>query len=128
MLFGLTGSSLGLILSAFATQPWHLVVTFGLLYPLANRKHVLCAMFCHVFTSIPPVLYIPAAVLLFEWFQKRRGTASGIMFAGSGAGGTLFPFIVQALLDAFGYKLAMISLVRPYSHFLGQQRLTSTTR
>ncbi|KAJ9113108.1 hypothetical protein QFC20_001996 [Naganishia adeliensis] len=56
------------------------------------------------------VLYTPAAILLFEWFHQSRGMASGIMFAGTGAGGTVFPFIVQALLRAFGYKLAMISL------------------
>lgn len=55
---------------------------------------------------------MPAAILLFEWFQQRRGMASGIMYAGTGAGGTVFPFIVQALLRAFGYKAAMISLVR----------------
>lgn len=39
MLVGLTGASLSLVLSAFATQPWHLVVTLGLLYPLGNREH-----------------------------------------------------------------------------------------
>ncbi|KAJ9101675.1 hypothetical protein QFC21_003013 [Naganishia friedmannii] len=53
---------------------------------------------------------MPAAVLLFEWFQQRRGIASGIMYAGTGAGGTVFPFIVRALLNSFGYKAAMISL------------------
>lgn len=49
--------------------------------------------------------------------------ASGIMYAGTGAGGTVFPFIVQALLKAFGYKLAMISLVSSDSVFA--QRTTS---
>ncbi|KAJ9098597.1 hypothetical protein QFC21_004243 [Naganishia friedmannii] len=87
MSVGLVGASLSMILSAFATQPWHLVITFGLLYPLAGP-----------------------AILLFEWFQQRRGMASGIMYAGTGAGGTVFPFIVQALLHTFGYKAAMISL------------------
>ncbi|KAJ9122473.1 hypothetical protein QFC22_001900 [Naganishia vaughanmartiniae] len=92
MLVGLAGASLSIVLSAFATQPWHLVVTLGLLYPLAG------------------LFYMPAAILLFEWFQQRRGMASGIMYAGTGAGGTVFPFIVQALLRGFGYKAAMISL------------------
>lgn len=71
------------------------------------------------------VLYTPAAILLFEWFHQSRGMASGIMFAGTGAGGTVFPFIVQALLRAFGYKLAMISLVRPHSVSPSQRNLTS---
>jgi hypothetical protein len=32
------------------------------------------------------------------------------MFAGTGVGGTVFPFIVTALLNRFGYKATMISL------------------
>lgn len=32
------------------------------------------------------------------------------MFAGTGVGGTVFPFIVSALLSKFGYKATMISL------------------
>jgi hypothetical protein len=32
--------------------------------------------------DIPPVLYLPAATLLFEWFIARRGMATGIMFSG----------------------------------------------
>jgi len=32
------------------------------------------------------------------------------MFAGTGVGGTVFPFIVTALLGRFGYKATMISL------------------
>ncbi|GHJ87124.1 hypothetical protein NliqN6_3526 [Naganishia liquefaciens] len=92
MLLGLSGASLSMVMSAFATQPWHLVVTLGLIYPMSG------------------LIYMPAAILLFEWFQQKRGLANGIMYAGTGAGGTVFPFIVQALLQAFGYKAAMISL------------------
>ena len=32
------------------------------------------------------------------------------MYAGTGAGGSVFPFIVSGLLGAFGYKITMISL------------------
>lgn len=56
------------------------------------------------------VLYLPCATLLYEWFFARRGTASGIMFAGTGVGGTVFPFVVAGLLDRFGYRTAMVSL------------------
>lgn len=55
-------------------------------------------------------LYLPCATLLYEWFQDRRGIATGIMFAGTGVGGTVFPFVVTALLNTFGYKATMISL------------------
>jgi hypothetical protein len=79
-------------------QPWHLVLTLGVLYPLGAA-----------------VYYMPAATLLFQWFSTRRGLASGIMYSGTGIGGAVFPFAVQALLDHAGYRLALIALVSPSS-------------
>jgi MFS family permease len=73
-------------------QPWQLVITFGVLYPFAA------------------VTYLPCATILFEWFSARRGLAGGIMFAGTGVGGTFFPFLITGLIGRFGYKAAMISL------------------
>lgn len=60
--------------------------------------------------TLTPALYLPCATLLYEWFHVRRGLATGIMFAGTGLGGTIFPFVVSALLSRFGYKATMISL------------------
>lgn len=90
--FGLGVSTVGLIASAFVTSPVHLVITIGVLFPFAGPT------------------YIPCATLLYEWFSERRGLATGIMFAGTGVGGTIFPFVVSALLNKFGYKATMISL------------------
>lgn len=47
---------------------------------------------------------------MYEWFIERRGLASGILFAGTGVGGTIFPLVVSGLLNRFGYKAAMVSL------------------
>lgn len=91
---GLSLSVAGIIASAFATKPWHLVVTAGLMYPLGGCTY-----------------YLPAATLLFTWWQKKRGFAAGVMYSGTGIGGALFPFIMQSLLDHFSYKAAVISLV-----------------
>jgi MFS family permease len=87
----------GLIGSAFATQPWHLVLTFGILYP------------CSAAT------YMPCATNIFEWFQERRGLATGIMYAGTGTGGALYPIITTALLNRFGYKATMIALALSFA-------------
>lgn len=57
-----------------------------------------------------PATYLPCSTLLFEWFYVRRGLASGIMFAGTGAGGAIFPFVVSSMLARFGYKATMVSL------------------
>ncbi|KAL1409635.1 hypothetical protein Q8F55_003631 [Vanrija albida] len=89
---GLFVAGAALIGSAFVTKASHLVFTFGILYPFAGAT------------------YLPCATLIYEWFQARRGMATGIMFAGTGAGGTVFPFIVQALLARFGYKATMVAI------------------
>jgi len=57
--------------------------------------------------SVP---YLPCSTLLFEWFYTRRGLASGILFAGTGVGGAIFPPLVSGLLSRFGYKATMITL------------------
>lgn len=65
-------------------------------------------MSCISLTST--ALYYPTSILIFEWFVERRGLATGIMFAGSGAGGVAFPIIVSALLNRFSYRTTMISI------------------
>ncbi|OXG17566.1 monocarboxylic acid transporter [Cryptococcus neoformans Ze90-1] len=85
-------SAAGLIASAFATQPWHLIVTFGIIYPVCGAA------------------YLPCATLLFEWFVKARGTAMGIVYAGMGVGGAVCPFIIDGLLKRYSYKTTMISI------------------
>ncbi|TCD66716.1 hypothetical protein EIP91_001009 [Steccherinum ochraceum] len=50
------------------------------------------------------MMYWPSLFLVPDWFTRRRGLATGIVFAGSGVGGFVFPFIVQALLDGVGFR------------------------
>ncbi len=48
----------------------------------------------------------------FEWWQKRRGLAIGIMYSGTGIGGLTVPFIASGLLQAYGRRVTLLSLVR----------------
>lgn len=89
---GLVVSTAALIGSAFVTAPVHLLVTFGILYPFAGA------------------LYLPCATLLYEWFFERRGLANGILFSGTGVGGTVLPIVISALLNGVGYKATMLAL------------------
>lgn len=91
-IIGLVTAVAALFGSAFVTKAYHLLITMGIFYPFAGA------------------LYLPCATLIYEWFVSRRGLATGIMFAGTGVGGTIWPLILQALLTRFGYKAAMISL------------------
>jgi MFS family permease len=91
---GLLLAVLGILLSGFASKPWHLIVTAGIIYPIGAT-----------------VLWMPIATLTFEWFAARRGLATGILYAGTGLGGAVFPIVMQTLLDKYSYKAASISLV-----------------
>ncbi|THH27985.1 hypothetical protein EUX98_g6212 [Antrodiella citrinella] len=44
----------------------------------------------------------PGLFMTNEWFARRKGLASGIIFAGSGIGGFIFPLIVNQLLGKVG--------------------------
>ncbi|TLD11710.1 hypothetical protein PspLS_11796 [Pyricularia sp. CBS 133598] len=52
-------------------------------------------------------LFTPAMGAISHWFNKRRGTASGVAFVGSGFGGVLFPMIFQALIPKVGWPWTM---------------------
>ncbi|GAA5833557.1 hypothetical protein JCM11251_003526 [Rhodosporidiobolus azoricus] len=51
------------------------------------------------------VMYAPVLLWLNEWWHARRGLASGIVFAGTGIGGLVFPFLLSALLNHGGFVL-----------------------
>ena len=50
---------------------------------------------------------IAITVLLSRWFADRRGRAIGLAITGISAGGLIFPFIVQGLLDATEWRSAL---------------------
>lgn len=42
-----------------------------------------------------------------EWFIARKGFAFAVIWAGTGVGGAIFPFISQWLLDSYGFRTAL---------------------
>ena len=53
-------------------------------------------------------LYLPVTSLLFEWFHARRGLAGGLLWACTGLGGSILPFVLSGLHGALGYRYSMI--------------------
>jgi len=51
---------------------------------------------------------MPNVVLVSKWFVRRRGTAIGIVLTGTSVGGVVMPLISTALIEAFGWRTAMI--------------------
>ncbi|CAM0134996.1 hypothetical protein VKS41_000429 [Umbelopsis sp. WA50703] len=76
---------LGLILAGFSTQVWHLYLTQGIMFGLGGSA-----------------MYITMMGIVPQWFDKRRGLALGLSASGSGIGGLIMPFIMNALLQKYG--------------------------
>ena len=82
----------GAALSIFATAPWMLVLTWGVLIGLGTGSMAL----------------VFAATVANEWFIKSRGLVVGILTAGSATGQLAFlPFIAQ-LVEAQGWRQASL--------------------
>lgn len=64
------------------------------------------------------MLYFPAIQILDEWFVRRKGLAYGIMWAGTGAAGVVFPFLFDWMLDKYGFRTTLrISAIFMVRHF-----------
>ncbi|KAJ9075505.1 hypothetical protein DSO57_1035455 [Entomophthora muscae] len=75
---------LGLLMSSFATQVWHLILTQGVMMGASG--------------SIVTIATISAPI---QWFDKRRGLASGISMSGCGIGGFVMAPLMTKLLSVF---------------------------
>ncbi|KAI0751441.1 MFS general substrate transporter [Daedaleopsis nitida] len=73
--------------SSFAQQIWQLILLQGVVFGISGG-----------------LLYVPVIKLLPEWFSERRGLAGGIIFAGGGVGGFVFPYILTTLLEKVGLR------------------------
>ncbi|BGP44904.1 hypothetical protein JCM10450v2_000719 [Rhodotorula kratochvilovae] len=85
--------SLSLLLSSFATAPWQLLLTQGLLYSIGGS-----------------MAYYSTFFFLQEWFVERRGFANGVCFARTAAGGLVLPFILNVLLENYGAATTLQAL------------------
>ncbi|KAL0932378.1 MFS monocarboxylate [Colletotrichum truncatum] len=52
-------------------------------------------------------LYFPVLRMLNEWFVARRGFAYGVLYAGGGSSGVGLPFLLQLLLEKYGYRTTL---------------------
>ncbi|HUB97045.1 MAG TPA: MFS transporter [Stellaceae bacterium] len=103
---------LGVILSSFVSQPWHLVVCWGLLVGIGAG-------------TVAPVL---GATVVNRWFTARRGLAMGIVTAASATGQLLFLPTLASIAQSDGWRqavyvvAAVLALVIPIVAFLLPER------
>lgn len=88
--FGVGLCVLGTGAASFATELWQLILAQGVLYGVG-------------FLVVSYVVFSQ----LNEWFVERRGLAYGIQLSASGIGGLILPFLLQILLDSYGYAVTL---------------------
>lgn len=76
-----------LFLLAESKTYWQFILSFGVLGGIGAALVSTSAM-----ASVP------------QWFRRRAGVAMGIAMAGSGVGGTVFPFVLRAGFARWGFK------------------------
>ncbi|TWU73460.1 hypothetical protein ED733_004916 [Metarhizium rileyi] len=81
---------ISLIAASYSTVVPHLVVTQGVLFAIGSS-----------------LSYCPCIAYLNEWFDKRKGMAYGIMWAGTGLSGSVLPFLLQYLLGKFAFRTTL---------------------
>jgi MFS family permease len=87
---------LSLFLASCSTSAAQLVLTQGVLFGIG----AIMLNFVH-------------HCIFWEWFDKRRGEAMGIIWLGWRVGGLGFPYICQWLLESQGYEATLRTLVAP---------------
>jgi MFS family permease len=84
----------GLLLAPLTTQPWHLYLTIGAMVGAGS----VC------------LGYSGQSLFLPNWFNRRRGLAIGLAFAGVGIGSvTLLPW-VQIMIEQTGWRTACTAM------------------
>ncbi|KAH9214100.1 major facilitator superfamily domain-containing protein [Leptodontidium sp. 2 PMI_412] len=113
---GLIIAAGALVASSFSTQVWHLIITQGVMYAIGGS-----------------LLYSPTMFYLDEWFVEKKGLAFGVMWAGVGASGLVFPFTLKALLDRCDFAntlriwaILLFFLCTPLIYFI-KPRLSATS-
>ena len=90
-------TSIGLVGATYSTEPWHFFITLGV---LVVGGSVFMSYFGHT-------LFIP------NWFDRRRGLAMGLAFAGAGVGAILlFPWMQYAIqINGWRYACIVVALI-----------------
>ena len=81
-----------------------------LLGALARSVPTFIALYCLAGLVGAGYSPLPFAKAVSAKFQDRRGLALGITMAGVGIGTALVPIMVQALISAFGWRIAYVGL------------------
>ncbi|MCJ1367174.1 hypothetical protein MMC16_006306 [Acarospora aff. strigata] len=81
MAIGVVIQTAGFVSASFAGRVWQLYLSQGLLIGVGLG-----------------FIYVPSIAILSQWFSKKRSLVNGISSAGSGIGGLIFSFAIEAMI------------------------------
>ena len=90
VMFSLVLSVLSILIASFSTSIAMLIAFQGVCFGITSG-----------------VLLTPVVLYLGQWFDKKRGLATSLVFLGSGVGGVVFPLVLNALLTSVGFAWTM---------------------
>ncbi|ORX42894.1 MFS general substrate transporter [Hesseltinella vesiculosa] len=83
-------SCLAMELASITNAVWQLYITQGIMSGIASS-----------------LVWFPCISAPQQWFDKKRGLAVGLAFAGSGIGGLVLSYITRAAMDNLGWQWAL---------------------
>ncbi|CAK1360848.1 unnamed protein product [Cercospora beticola] len=90
MIAGLVITAAALIGASFCNDVPGLISTQGVLYAIGSV-----------------LAYFPGMQIIDEWFVKRRAFAFAVVWAAAPLAGCVLPFLMQWLLDSYGFRVAL---------------------
>jgi len=92
------------------------VVLAGVALLLASRANsfaTLTAAYIGLGAAIAASTLLPAGLIVANWFKQRRGTALGIVTAGTSIGGMVMTMVAAHTINAGGWRAGYIALALP---------------
>lgn len=84
---------LGYVLMYFLESPWQLYLFYGVLIGVGLSTHDVVTL-----------------STVARWFEARRGIMTGVVKVGTACGQVVVPLVATALIAAFGWRMAFVSL------------------
>jgi len=88
-LFGALVVGIGMIMGSFIQALWHLYTVYII-----------------VAVGLASVSLVPSQTIISHWFERRRGTAMGIIMTGIGLGGMVMVYVASVVNEAYGMRWA----------------------
>ncbi|KAJ8103781.1 major facilitator superfamily domain-containing protein [Lipomyces tetrasporus] len=117
-LFFFCGVQIGPIFDTYGLKPLVIPGSIGfslsiMLFSLSNEYYQFFLSFSVLGGISCSLLFTPAIAAVNQWFNVRRGLATGIATTGGGFGGVIFPIVVRDLIPkvGFGWALRIVGFI-----------------